>query len=144
MFYVVLFFLLLILSYQDLKELHAYDVIFHTGILFALSWRYFSHEEYLIYVLESIFIFLALYLFHFFYQKIRKADVFGLGDVYTSTMITSFLGLEATYFILIFACILVGLYAFISLLFYKKTVLLVPFIPFLTFGTLTFLLWNKP
>ncbi len=125
----ILLFFLCILSWQDYKEQMIYNAIPITGSIIGLICNYLANN-FNNALIGLCFGFVVLGAIYFSILKIKKIEGLGFGDVLTSTMIGTFLGLNETYLSLCFGFCLGFLYCFLFKI--KKVAL----IPFFTFGVI--------
>jgi len=163
----LLYFLLLVcplvvLSFIDLEHQILPNVITLPGVLVGLGVR--QAHLYILHITEGPLLNLnklmlqalvdscmgvlvgagTLFLLSVFYQKIRKREGLGFGDVKLAAMLGAFFGWKPVFVIFLVASITGSIVGLIYILFSKKDLkAAIPFGPFLALGALFHLYWGQ-
>lgn len=140
---------LIIVSFIDIKHLIIPDVISISGIFAGfLVHVIFTKTTYLSSAIDSLIGILVgggfLFVIAYAYEKIKKQEGLGGGDVKLAAMLGAFFGWKAAIFILLLSSVvgtIVGL--IIILVSHKNLKLAIPYGPFLSAGGLLYLFWGQ-
>lgn len=147
-YYLFLVLPLVIVSFIDLKHLIIPDSISVTGIFVGCIVHVLLGDKgYLANFLDSVFGIVAggvtLFAVAYIYEKIKKQEGLGGGDVKLAAMLGAFFGWKASFFILFLSSItgtVVGLA--VILLFKKDMKYAIPYGPFIAFAGLCYLFFG--
>lgn len=141
---------LVILSFIDLKHMVIPDIISLPGIVAGFfTYLQFSGRPYPDAVLKSFLGLLLggslLFLIGWLYQRLRKVEGIGGGDVKLMAMIGAFLGAESVVFVLMISAFVGALIGVVIMFFQRKdTKLAIPYGPFLSLAALLYLFYGPP
>ena len=136
--YSFLLYLLLILSFTDLLSYTVPNFLVGIGILGGLTFSLLNHQliESLIGILLG---FSLVMVINILYEKIRGITPLGYGDAKFLALIGSFLGYKAIFPTVLFGS-LFALLVYLPQVIKNKTIqFVIPFVPFLSLGTIIYL-----
>jgi len=151
--YLAYFFLfiapLIVISFIDLAHRIIPDVISLPGIAagFAINLLFAGHGRYYDAALDSVLGIIIgggfLFIVATIYEKLKKIEGLGGGDVKLAAMLGAFFGWRASIFILLVSSVVGSIFGLILILIFKKnTKFAIPFGPFLAFGGLIYLFFG--
>lgn len=145
LFYSLLVALLVAITFIDIDFRIIPDVISIPFTVFALVivW-FFYREHFLDHILATLSGSLFFAMIAYFYEKVRKQEGLGFGDVKLIAMIGAFLGLRPVLLTIILSSFIGSAYGILLIVFQKKNLQhAVPYGPFLALGALVSLFWGN-
>lgn len=139
--YIILFSILLIASVIDIKTKEVYFSVSLVGFLFGIIFSIIEIINGKPIIEGVLSILIPLIIVGIIYLLAKRFDGFGAGDLEVYLFIALYLTPILMGLTIIFSIIIGGVFAIILLLMGKRKVL-IPFVPFISIGTLISVLWG--
>ena len=139
--YIILFSILLIEAVIDIKTKEVYFSVSLVGFLFGIIFSIFEIINGKPIIEGVLSILIPLIIVGIIYLLAKRFDGFGAGDLEVYLFIALYLTPILMGLTIIFSIIIGGVFAIILLLMGKRKVL-IPFVPFISIGTLISVLWG--